>query len=637
MIGGAFVVSLFFIGFNIHVLCAVLLLLVVRLAMAVWPYHSAGLAIPRSLLAASLIAYPLWLAVSLLWSPVPSISHATFWWAMVGPLVYWGLVLGRPKEEVWARASVLLLLAGIGLAVVGIYQRFVLADIPSGPFLDRNVYAALLSVITFPLAGQLVTAVKGDHSVRTTSLTVGFFILVFGIALTQSRSAMVTFALGALIFVGVAWHRTRARRLFILGALTIIAFVAANISWDGGLVDKLATLQAPHESGYTRFLIWESTWRMILNHPWTGVGLGMYPLLWPPYRQVEDTSAGYFAHNDYLQTWVDAGLPALILFLAVLIAAAHMIVRQLRAKPSSDGGRPELGGLAASVAALCANSLLNYNFYVVPSLIVFGMLLARLQVRDPSFRYPLTVKFPKTIRQTGWRAIVVLAALFPVLYFVSVAAASIITDRAIIKANAGAYEAADADFALAHRLWPSAESILLLRADLYRHLLSASDSKDAGQRLEIFQAATGLLQQAEQLNPFRADIFMLRADLVRSNAMSRPDLWRQSVERDYRQALALDPWHFRARYRLGTFLLEQGRLDEARAVLEAGVSRAASVSREELIPYLALTAKLRQQGGDTAGADPLVQRAKELAQNARSRRLQVESAAPIPSRLFSSF
>ncbi len=635
---GAAAVSLFFIGFNVEILCLTLALLAVWLAAAVWQSCDTGLQIPRSLLAVTLFVYPLWLGLTLLWNPVSTSGQVTFWWMVVWPLVFWIAILDPRREQVWPRAGMLALYMGVGLALIGFYQRFVFMEAPSGPFLDRNIYAALLTMIAFLLAGNFLGMPGSKRHLAWFAMA--FFVLSLAIVLTQGRAAMLTYAACVVVLAVTGWSRNRTRRLAILGVTALSAFLLANLIWDGALTERLATLENPDQAGHNRFLIWEGTWRMIADHFWSGVGLVMYPLLWPPYRLPEDDSGGYFAHNDYMQIWVDAGLPGLILFLAVLGAAAWMLLRLWRKTAAGSAARAEVAGLAASFMVLPINSVFNYNFYVVPSLVVFGMLLARIHMLHESFGGGERIVLPlsRFLGARALRTIIFLLALFPLVYFGSVAAATMLTDRAIIHARRSEYEAADMNLALAHRMLPGADSILMLRADLYGHLLAESQSDDTGKRVELFTAARDMLEQAEQLNPFRARIFLVRADLLRQN----PDLaqadWREAVERDYRRALELDPWYYQARYRFAGYLFEQGAKEQARSVLEAGIAHAPRAKREENIPYLLLTAHLREQTGNIEGAATLRQLAKDIAAEVRTARLlRRDKEKLMPHRLLLSY
>lgn len=616
---GAFAFALFFVGVNVDILCVVLLLLTVLSVSVFWRAYPAGLEIPRGPMALCMLVYPLWLALSIAWSPVGSISLLTFWWVATFPLAYWLFVLDPDRESLWPRAGVLILAAGLALAVAGYWQRYALNEAPSGPFLDRNLYAALLILVAFPVAARFLTGAGRRLDIF---FAIAFGMLAFAVALSQSRAGMLTFAGAAVVFAVVAWHPQRQRRLGILGLIAVAVFLLANIALGGGVAERIATLQHPYESGHTRFLIWEGTWHMILERPWLGTGLGIYPLLWPRFRDARDSSAGYFAHNDYLQAWVDTGLPGLVLLLALLLAATWTFWRLWRASNAASGTRAELAGLAGAFVALPVNSLFNYNFYVIPSLIVFGMVLARAQMLHDTVRPRRVLPLAAAVGRPAWRLLVLFVVLLPVSYFAAVAGAEWLTQRAIAEANRGDYEASDVHFAQAHKLWPSADAVLMRHAELYHHVLGASAPKDENRRTELFLVARQMLDEAERLNPLRADIHAVRADLLRANTDLDPHGWRGEIEQGYRDALALNPWHFRARYRLAGYLLTLGQVDMARAALEAGAERAFSVNYESVIPYLYLTAKLREQGGDPGGAAVLRRRARSLVEDKQLARVR---------------
>lgn len=623
-----FVVALFFIGVNVDLLCLALFLLSVWTASVAWRSHPTGLQVPRSSLAGAMLVYPLWLALSIAWSQVPAISHLTFWWVATGAVTYWLFVLDPRREEVWPRAALLILLASLGLAVFGYYQRYVLDEVPSGPFLDRNLYAALLILVAFPVAARFLTVAGRRLQVGACA---AFAMLVFAVALSQSRAGMVTVVAAAVVFATVAWRPQRKARLGILGLVVLGAFLLANISLGGGVAERLATLQHPYESGHTRFLIWEGTWRMILERPWLGIGLGVYPLLWPPFRHAEDSSAGYFAHNDYLQAWVDTGLPGLVLLLALLLAATWTVWRLWRRTEAGSDTCAELAGLAAAFVALPVNSLFNYNFYVIPSLMVFGMVLARVQMLHDAAHPRLTLPVARAVGRPAWRALVLLVVLLPVSYFASVAGAEWLTQRAIDEANRGDYQAADRHFAQAHKLWPSADAVLLRHAELYHHVLGTSRSMGEERRTKLFDATRRMLDEAARLNPLRADIHVARAELLRANAqMDDARGFRAEIEQAYRRGLELDPWHFRARYRFAGYLLTLREIEPARAVLEEGNERAFSVSYDSVVPYLLLTAKLREAGGDETGAAKLRRRAESLAADKEQARLRRAKREELP-------
>jgi hypothetical protein len=103
--------------------------------------------------------------------------------------------------------------------------------------------------------------------------------------------------------------------LFVVIVLT--SYLLANILQNGEVGARLGTLAKLGSADDGRFLIWERAWQMLMDAPWWGIGLGTYWLHWPPYRNPLDSSGGFYVHNDYLQIWIETGLPGLLLLLAV--------------------------------------------------------------------------------------------------------------------------------------------------------------------------------------------------------------------------------------------------------------------------------------------------------------------------------
>jgi O-antigen ligase len=628
LVSSAFAVSLFFIGFNVELLCLSLGLLLIWLLRALWGSYE-GIVLPADALAATLLLYGGWLGITLLWTPVASISKLTFWWAAAWPLAFWLFLLAPARTALWPRIAVLMLAGGLALAVTGMYQWLVRHEVPSGPFLDQNLYAALLSLMIFPVAGYFLIKLHEGQRRACYFLAAAYFILCLAVAFTKSRGGALAFAGGFAVLAAMTGRRMGWKALALLGVLAVGAFAIANIAWQGGVVERMATLENPYSAGQGRFLIWERSWQMLKEHPWWGIGLGIYPLLWPAYRHPDDGSAGYFAHNDYLQIWLDAGLPGLVLFLAVWVAAAR-VVRRLQKRTASRPGRlAEMAGLAAGLVTLLANSVFTYNFYVVPTLIVCGLILGRLHGLDEAAERGIVLRPSRLLGRNAYRLIVVLLLLFPLFYFASVGAAAILTDRGVAQANKGNYEAADRSLARAGRFWPEADSILMLHADLYRHILAASPITDAAKRTEIFTGARRMLEESERSNPLRAETFLVHAELLRRNPGLAGERWRELAEGKYARALELNPRYYHARHAYAVHLLSRRQEGRAREVLEEGM-RYAYIEREEILPYYGLTAGLRQRAGEAEQARELRRRMMEIVESRRAARLAKPEREKLP-------
>ena len=144
-----------------------------------------------------------------------------------------------------------------------------------------------------------------------------------------------------------------------------------------------------------------------------------------------------------------------------------------------------------------------------------------------------------------------------------------------------------------------------MRADLYRLALAQSVGEGTAPRQRVlFDAADGLLGEAERRNPFRPHTFTLRAELYRLAPVFVGPSWREKIEQSYRQAIRLDPRFYQARYGYAGYLLSRGEDREALEILEAGMHHVYR-DNDQTLPYLILTADLRERMGDTGGAGEL--------------------------------
>lgn len=591
----ALTASLFFIGTNIVVFSVALGLLIAAVAIVLWRAHSETISVPRSMLTVSLTLFWLWLAVTLLWTPVSFVSTTMFWWVSALPLGFWLYTLQPAHTRAWPRLVSLSLLVGYGLVLTGAFQRLVRSEAPQSAFLDVNIQAAVLMLMALPAGGYMLRmsaarraggpSAAGAGTRKSgrrwdTRLTVllgfSFLLLVYGLMLTRSRGGILAFFVGtAALFVMTARHVPR-KWLAIYAGLVALAFLLADLSWGGALVGRMADgLQDIHRAGTGRFAIWRESWRLLFEQsPLWGIGLGLYSLVWPPYRAPEDASGGYFAHNDYLQIWIETGLPGLLLLLAVLIGAARMVWLALRRDNLLGAVRIEIAGLSAGLVAIAAHSFVQYNFYVIPILLLGGLLLARLQelVVPSRGATPGVWRWrpDKHLSTTGYRLIVLALALFPLGYFASIGVSAYQLSRGNLFAAQSLFDEADQAFAVAQRFWPNSDAPLIARAGLYRAALARGTTDDEQQRT-LFWGGEELLTQAERLNPLRPDIFTLRAEFYRQVPLLAGSGWDTKVAENYRHALALDPRHYRARLGYAQFLLGQGRENEVRDVLEDGI------------------------------------------------------------------
>lgn len=281
-----------------------------------------------------------------LWSSVPAL-------AMVGLCVWaagsW-FTLGAPVP--WDQSELLsytcfLMLLVVTLSVVDNWKRFeyvlwamVLSVSIASLYIVRewqeyhNVYAQFRpgwvtgdpnyftasALIGVPLAlafcGKALPAWKRLLAAGCALLT----LIAMGLA--ASRGGMI----GLVIMAGwFAWKKKR------LGVFVLLAVLAAPplLLWSRSPLNRLVDPNSGDvKSSDTRLALWQAGLNMVEQHPLHGVGLGEFK------AEVQRYAAGHkdldhIAHNTYLALAAEMGLPALLLYLAMLVGVWFALTRLL--------------------------------------------------------------------------------------------------------------------------------------------------------------------------------------------------------------------------------------------------------------------------------------------------------------------
>lgn len=621
---GSLIASLFFNGTIIEYFAVSLALLCLLTLAVLWRSYGDAMHLSRGALTLALTLFWAWLALGLLWSRVPYVSMVNFWWVGSFAFVFWLATLTPEPERCWHWSSRAVLLLGVALACMALYQLLVLNSDPRSTFLSRNSHAAMLILIAIPASSHFLTASGGRRMATGAAL----FLLFLATAVTGSRGVLLSLLLGAGLLAAVAYRHVERRRLAVWVAIILGAYLAANLLLQGWLAGRLSSVFDPTYAGHDRFLIWRQALKMALEAPWSGVGLGTYWLFWPPYRHPLDSSAGFYVHNDYLQIWIETGLPGLLLLLAVELAVLVIFIRFLRNTQATTAERVEMAGLFGGLLAIAFHTFFDFDLYIQPILMVIGLLLARmhfLYTRHASIT-SLDLRPSRRVGRRAWLTITLLLLLFPVLYFAALGTSAYLTMHGRKLAAQGRWVDASITLSRAWRLMPTSDLTLVTHADLLRYAIQALPPA-APHRTTLFNEALALLRDAERVNPVRSQIFYIRGLLYQQNPALAGPRWFELAADSYRRVLRIDPRSFWARMAYAQLLLGQKRLAEAREVLEGGIHYW-YYPEPNVFGYYALTAELRHRSGDLGGARAL---RKKLAQMQQSMRVR-----PAPFDPFSS-
>jgi putative inorganic carbon (hco3(-)) transporter len=85
-----------------------------------------------------------------------------------------------------------------------------------------------------------------------------------------------------------------------------------------------------------RWILWEAGLRVAADHPWTGIGPGNFKSVITRYYEEPETTPAHIAHNTYIETAAEIGLPGLGILLACLITTLASL-EHLRRRTSVKG------------------------------------------------------------------------------------------------------------------------------------------------------------------------------------------------------------------------------------------------------------------------------------------------------------
>ncbi len=573
---GALCAALWFNGVQLQFLAYSLMLIVVGLVVALWNSNY-RLAVSTTPLNLALVAFASWLVLHLFGAQSLSMGIVNAWWLGSLALAYAMLVLsGAGNDSAWRTVLGGSIAVGTVLAGHALLQT-AMSDTPgSSLFLNRNNLAAFLNLLVWPallLAWQYWRAPGRDRT-RAGVVALAAGLMVAATLSTGSRGAALAAIAGVVVGLGVLGPRAITRRgvtaIAVLCALALlVAWLIAPVDW----AERVASLTDPGEAGATRFVIWRQAWLMLEDAPWHGLGVGAFALAWPAYRDPTDTSAGFYAHNDYLQLWIEAGWPGLLCLLLIIAAVFYQGIAAVRRRPVDSTLRVEVAALLAAFTTLVIHSLFTFNFYILPILLVGAALLARIQTLYRSCtETPVHVIEPaRSLRPTVLRALLVGAAMLVVVQLGGFAASTHLQSAAKQAARDGNLLAALEQLRWSHQVAPMLDVPWYLHADLLRATLHAMPELIGTQRAELYAIAMDYLAHAEALNPLRAQVPATRASLCAENADLCGADWYERAAAQWRRALAMDPWLLRARVGLAEHLLGGSHVDEAKAVLSAGL------------------------------------------------------------------
>jgi putative inorganic carbon (hco3(-)) transporter len=287
--------------------------------------------------------------------------------------------------------------AGLLVSLYGLYQ-YKIGVAPLATWEDPTLESKttrIYSTLNNPnlLAGYLVALLPLSFALTAAALGAKKFLLSFlpaistgaifaALLLTGSRGGFIAlgaiaFILGVIVFEWLWVEKPKTRTLLMGGAILTPVLIVGALQLFPSIEQRITSIFAgrEHSSNSYRMNVWESSWQMLLDNWWIGIGPGnkTFRLAYGLYMR-----SGFDALGTYcvpLEVAVETGVIGLVLFALLIVltlSRAHLTFWQSQ----NISVRWLSIGIAAAIVGVMAHGLVDTVFYRPQVQLIFWFLLA---------------------------------------------------------------------------------------------------------------------------------------------------------------------------------------------------------------------------------------------------------------------
>jgi O-antigen ligase len=281
--------------------------------------------------------------------PFASYKGGAFWWVWgkCSKAVIVALLVGLVVSSVQQLRQLIFIQAASVAAMtafsVVVYRGGRMGGVLGGVFDNPNDLAMNIA-LNWPIC--LMFLISTRNPFKKALWGVGMLIMMRGLILTYSRSGFLALAVALLFSL---WEfGIRGKRHYLFGIAAFCA-IAVAIFVPGNYSDRLQSIFSNQVSAYgdskqEREELLKESLRITATHPLLGIGPGNFGSY---------TRSWHVTHNTYTELSAEDGIPALIMFIAILVMAFRNLRRTRLSKLYQESAEVRLytGGLWAGLAA----------------------------------------------------------------------------------------------------------------------------------------------------------------------------------------------------------------------------------------------------------------------------------------------
>lgn len=326
------------------------------------------------------------------WAPLSVVPDRTLGsaWALAPPVAFFLAVLSlsRVQQERVVHLCIAAAIVGIVLGAAQLASggdnlylwNWTGAGSVTGFFANRNHLASFV-LIALPFAVIFGAATLRRRDRRTAALWLGALfagLVVVALAAIRSRAGITLFA-PVLVFSLVAAWIAAGRGRPGPGLLVLVGSIGAALTAVAVLALPPILARFDQETPESRFERWPLIAEAAQTYLPLGSGIGSFDAVYRSVEPLEELDSTFFnqAHNEYLETWLEAGWLGIGVLLAFLIWYFRRSWTAWKAPPSREGDLQRAASIGIGVLLL--HSVGDYPLRTVALAVVFALCCGMLE------------------------------------------------------------------------------------------------------------------------------------------------------------------------------------------------------------------------------------------------------------------
>jgi O-antigen ligase len=299
----------------------------------------------------------------------------------------------RTREH-WHGFVWFLLVLGFGVSLFAILQHFTFngklywvrelryGGIPFGPYVNRNHFAGLMELLIPP--GLAILVLRAERRDQLPLVTLFTLLPIGALFLSASRGGIMSFLAEMGLLAILIILRRREKKELAAAALVVI-LAAVLVSWlgIGRALERFASYKSLEVSESRRVEMLHGTWRIFLDHPIAGTGLGTLQEVFPLYETIYDGLVVNHSHNDYAEALAETGVLGGLCGLAFLVLLFWTSWKTLIVDREAMNLAYHAGALVACFGLL-VHATVDFNFHIPSNALIFLLQAALATSLTPS-------------------------------------------------------------------------------------------------------------------------------------------------------------------------------------------------------------------------------------------------------------